>query len=82
MENEVSYQTIARTVVLVLALVNQILVSTGKVPLNLDESVIYDAVSLAFTIVSAVVACWKNNSFTSNAIEADKYLEELKGESK
>lgn len=78
MKNKVSYQTIARTVVLVLALVNQILASTGKVPLNLDESVVYDAASLVFTIVSAVVACWKNNSFTKKAIEADKYLEDLK----
>lgn len=82
MKNDVSYQTIARTVVLTLALVNQVLASLGKVPLNLDENVIYDAASLAFTIVSAVVACWKNNSFTKKAIEADKYLKELKGDSK
>ena len=82
MKNEVSYQTIARTIVLALALINQILASTGKVPLDLDENVIYDVASLAFTIVTAVVACWKNNSFTKPAIEADKYLKNLKREEK
>lgn len=79
MKNEVSHQTIARTVVLALALINQILASSGKVPLELDENVIYDAATIIFTVISAIVACWKNNSFTKQAIEADKYMKRLKG---
>ena len=30
------------------------------------------------TIVTAIIAWWKNNSFTQEAIEADKYLDQLR----
>jgi SPP1 family holin len=70
--------TIIRTIVLVVALVNQILTSMGKNPLPFAEDTIYEAVTLIATIGASAWSWWKNNSFTKNAIKADSYLAELK----
>lgn len=77
---KISTDTIIRTVVLVVALINQVLTATGKNPLPFSDDVIYEAVTLAVTIGASVWAWWKNNSFTANAIEADRYLKDLKTE--
>ena len=75
-------ETIARTVVLFLALVNQFLLMTGKNPIPYADSEIYGFISYLFTGVAAIIAWWKNNSFTPAAIEADKLMKELKENSK
>ena len=72
---KISADTIARTIVLALALINQILAITGREVLPFAEDDIYQLVSLIATVVTSAVAWWKNNSFTSKAIEADEYLE-------
>ncbi len=77
---KISTDTIIRTVVLVVALINQVLTATGKNPLPFSDDVIYEAVTLAVTIGASVWAWWKNNSFTKAAIEADQYLKGLKTE--
>ena len=64
--------TIARTIVLALALFNQIMAVTGHTPLNITEDHTYQIVSLLCTIGASGVAWWKNNSFTKKAIAADK----------
>lgn len=79
--NNVKADTIARTVVLILALVNQGLAFAGKEALPFTEDTVYQVVTLIFTIGASAWAWWKNNSFTKNAIEADKVLDELKGKS-
>ena len=76
----VKADTIARTIVLALALINQVLAVCGKGTIDIAENDIYQIVSLVVTIASAVVAFWKNNSFTKAAIEADAYLAKLKKE--
>jgi SPP1 family holin len=79
----VSKETLTRTVVLAVALINQILTVLEINPLPFAEEEIYNTVSTAATAVAALWAWWKNNSFTSEAIQADKYLEDLKeGEKK
>lgn len=70
--------TIIRTTVLVIALINQILAIVGKEALPITEELVYQVVTLAATIGASVWAWWKNNSFTQNAIEADEYLNELR----
>ncbi|MEI5994035.1 phage holin [Candidatus Enterococcus mansonii] len=75
---QASANTIARTIILFLALFNQILAITGKGTLDIVEDTIYQVVSLIFTIVSTGITWWKNNSFTHAAIKADEILEELK----
>lgn len=75
-------ETIARTVVLFLALVNQFLVMTGKNPIPYADSEIYEVISYLFMGTAAIISWWKNNSFTPEAIEADKVMKELKENSK
>ncbi len=70
--------TIARTAILGLALTNQILTATGHNVIDISDDTVNTFVATGFTIVTAVVAWWKNNSFTSAAIEADKMKDQLK----
>lgn len=78
--SNVKTDTIIRTIVLFLALANQVLAIAGKEAFPVTEDQIYQGVTLVVTIGSSVWAWWKNNSFTKNAIEADKVLAELKAE--
>jgi len=64
--------TIVRTVLLVLALLNQVLCVMGVSPIPIDDEVLTQAITTGATIIIAIVAWWKNNSFTQKAIEADK----------
>ena len=73
----VSSGTIARTLFLFVSLINSALGMFGFTSLDIDENTIYTVVTGLTTIVSAVLAFWKNNSFTKEAIEADKYRENL-----
>ena len=70
-------ETIIRTVVLALALINQLLTAFGASVIPIDDAQITELLSLVFTIGASVWAWWENNSFTKNAIEADKVLDEL-----
>lgn len=70
--------TIARTIVLGIALVNQILAITGKEVLPFGEDDVYQVCSLIATIITSGLAWWKNNSFTQPAIEADEQMKEAK----
>ena len=63
--------TIARCVVLLLVLINQVLVVCGKTPFNLDESAVYDFISMSLTGIMSLWTAWKNNSFTKKARKAD-----------
>ena len=75
---QIKASTIARTVVLFLALANQVMVAFGWSPIDIDEDSVYTLVSTIVTLVTAVWAWWENNSFTQAAIKADKVLEEEK----
>ena len=71
--------TVARTIVLFIALLNQIFAISGIAVLDINENDVYQLVSLLFTVASAVLSWWKNNSFTEEAIKSDKLMKELKG---
>ena len=71
-------ETIIRTIVLILALANQILAIYGKQAIPITEDEVYQGVTLVATIASALWAWWKNNSYTQPAIKADIYMEELR----
>lgn len=73
-----SNQTILRTVLLALALVNQILTICGKSPLPFSDEQLSEACAMLFTFITAIVAWWKNNSFTQDALHADEYLKKLR----
>ncbi|MGN0078674.1 MAG: phage holin [Coriobacteriales bacterium] len=63
--------TIARTVVLFVALINQIIVIFGGDALPFDDMQVYEAVSTLLTAGAAIVAWWKNNSYSQQAILND-----------
>lgn len=75
---KVSKGTIIRTACLVLAIVNNALALAGKSPLPIDDAMLTEVISFVFTVVTSVVAWWKNNDFTTEAIEAGKFLKELR----
>ena len=78
MNNKIDIGTIARTIVLVIALVNQGCTMMGWNPLDISEADVYKSVTLIVTIGASIWAWWKNNSFTQSALEADKLMHELK----
>lgn len=65
--------TIARTIILALALLNQILAIAGHETIAFTDNDIYQLVSLCWTIGASLAAWWKNNSFTCIACEADEW---------
>ena len=74
---KIKSDTIARTMVLFLALLNQLLAVMGKEVLPFTNDEVYQLVSLIATIITSGVAWWKNNSFTQKAIKADAYMNRL-----
>lgn len=73
-----SIETVVRTIVLAVTLLNQLLTMFGKNPLPFAEDELYSTITAIATIAATVWAWWKNNSFTPAAIQADEYLAELK----
>ena len=63
---------------MILALVNQVLTATGHSVIKVSDDDINTLISTGFTIVSALIAWWKNNSFTQAAIMADEVMKEDK----
>jgi len=80
MKPQVTSDTIIRTFLLGLAIINNALTMFGKSPLPIEDEIVTSIIGLGFTLVTSVLAWWKNNSFTPEAIEADLYMEELKDE--
>ena len=78
MKSKIDSGTIIRTIILALALVNQLLTASGHAIINVPDDTITQLISAGATIVTALIAWWKNNSFTQEAIEADKYLDQLR----
>lgn len=75
---KVTAGTIARTVLLVLALVNQGLTITGHAPIPVDNALVEQFIALGFTGIMAIITYWKNNSWTKPALIADQYKNQLK----
>ena len=72
----VSKQTWARTIVLLLALVNQALVMFEVTDRVVELETWAQYATYALTVISAVWSWWKNNSFTAKAQEADTLLKQ------
>ena len=66
--------TIARTIVLFVALINQIVVMFGGDALPFDDTQVYEFASTLLTTGAALAAWWKNNSFSERAILNDLKL--------
>ncbi|MFG7388651.1 phage holin [Lactococcus lactis] len=70
--------TITRTVILILALINQILTTLGYSPLPIHDSQVQDLISISITIIVSLITWWKNNSFTHSAKIGDEAMKASK----
>lgn len=70
--------TLTRTILIILALINQGLVIAGKETLPFTDEQITQVISFVFTVVTALLAWWKNNNFTAAAKEAQEYANAMK----
>ncbi len=74
----ISKETLIRTALLLLALINELLTVFGKSLIPVSDEELSTLIGTAFTVVTALVAYWKNNSITAEAQEADVYLEAVR----
>lgn len=79
MENKITAGTISRTVILGLALLNQILLLCGVQAIPIADEDINTIVSTAWTVVASLVAWWENNSFTPAARVGDEAMRKAQG---
>ena len=78
MKKKISAGTLTRTAVLGLALANQLLSAAGKSVLPINNAQLEQMISSGLTVGAALAAWWKNNSVTSEAIEADEFMAKMK----
>ena len=62
------------TIILVLALINQVLTAMGYNVIDVSDEDINALISTVLTVITAIMAWWKNNSFTKAAIKADEVM--------
>lgn len=70
--------TITRTAVLVVSIVNLVLNATGHSTLPFTSAEVSGAIADIFMIVASLVAWWKNQSFTEEAVLSDMWLRKMK----
>lgn len=78
MKKKISAGTLTRTAVLGLALANQLLSAAGKSVLPINNAQLEQMISTGLTVGAALAAWWNNNSFTTEAIEADEFMTKMK----
>ncbi len=71
--------TIVRTVLLVLALLNQLLMIAGHSPIPIEDETVMEFISTGATIVITAITWWKNNSFTQAALQGDRTMRAFRG---
>lgn len=71
-------ETIIRTIICVIALINQIMSATGHPILQIEDEMVETTVTVIITVVTWIWSFWKNNSFTKEAVYADKVMHDLK----
>lgn len=81
MKERISAGTLARTAVLFLALLNQVLSLAGYSPLPIENSDLEEVITVSWTIIAAIISWWKNNSFTASALKGDAVMRKEKNSS-
>lgn len=74
--------TIARSIILLLTLINAVLGFLGKDKLPFTEDSVYEWVTIVTTIGATIWAWWQNNAFTHDARKAESFRKKLKSERK
>lgn len=71
-------RALLRLVLVIFALINQILTMSGHAILPISDEQLTDILTNGFTIIATLWAWWKNNSITTEAIQADIFMNTLK----
>lgn len=74
----ISKSTIVRTIMLLIVIINFVLEKCGIDIIPADGNTIMMIVEAAIEIATIVAVWWYNNSFSKKALEAQKFLEQLK----
>ena len=82
MDPKISPGTIARTIILALALINQLLSLSGHSIIPISDDEINALVTSIWTIAAALIAWWKNSSFTQAALAGDAVMKQQKIDAK
>lgn len=77
---KITVGTIVRTVILAVALVNQILVASGHSVIPIPDEDWENLITTGATVVTALIAWWKNNSFTAAARIGDFHMRKARAE--
>ncbi len=75
---KISKSTIVRTVLILIVIVNFFLEKFGVDVIKTDESFILMCVETLVEIAVIVVGFWYNNSYSKNALRAQRFLQYLK----
>lgn len=75
---KISKNTIIRTILVALVIINFVLEKCGIDIIPADEYTVTMFVETGIEIAILAVGFWKNNSYTEKAIKADEFLKELK----
>lgn len=75
---KISKQTIVRTVLLVLVIINIILEKLGLDVISTDENFVLMCVETLVELAVIVTGFWYNNSYSENALKAQRFLENLR----
>ena len=78
MKMKIKVATIARIGALVVAIANEILAFLGKDALPFTENMVYQVISLVFTIVVAAINCWYNQDVSQPALICGKIFDAMK----
>lgn len=74
----ITKETLITTIILVLALTNQVLQMFGISPIPIEDEQVQSIISILFTIASSLWAWWHNNSITKEAQAGDIIKDALK----
>lgn len=78
-EQQMNRGTKIRTIAFAIACVNQAIASVGAVDLgNATANLVYNIISLAFTIIAGAFALYFNNDFTVEGATGTKITREMK----
>lgn len=75
---QVAPGTWVRLALLIAALINMSLKVLGADGISVGNETVEKAVTVIIMVITALMAYWKNNSFTEAAIAADEVMQSLK----
>lgn len=76
--SNISKDTYLRYILMILVILNTVLTRLGLNPIKASAEEIYQGLSDLMTIVILLMNTWKNNSVTTEAIQADAVYEDLR----